>query len=84
MGIIKIKVKSHQNVQNIKINGSEIIVSLTSLPKEGKANEELVKYLHKLTKQPVSIVSGLKSKNKLVSIAGLETSKFIEQLREHQ
>lgn len=78
MGIIEIKVKTNQKEQKIETNGNNIIVSLTEVPKDGKANEELVKYLRKVFKKPVSLVSGQKSKNKTILIEGLENDKIME------
>ena len=44
------------------------IVNVKSQPIEGKANREIVKLFHKRFKQPVRIVHGLKSKEKVLEI----------------
>ncbi len=55
----------------VKVNGNEITVGLTSRPEKGKANLELIKKLAKHFDVPssqVKIVSGLKSRRKIVEI----------------
>ena len=65
----EVEVKFHKNF--IKVEGNKIFVGLTSKPEKGKANLELIKKLAKHFKVPsshVRIVSGLKSKRKIVEI----------------
>ena len=65
----EVEVKFHKNF--IKVEGNKILVGLTSKPEKGKANLELIKKLAKYFKVPSShirIVSGLKSKRKIVEI----------------
>ncbi|HDD69701.1 MAG TPA: DUF167 domain-containing protein [Candidatus Bathyarchaeota archaeon] len=65
----EVEVKFHKNF--IKVEGNKILVGLTSKPEKGKANLELIKKLAKHFKVPsshVRIVSGLKSKRKIVEI----------------
>ncbi|RLI18075.1 DUF167 domain-containing protein [Candidatus Bathyarchaeota archaeon] len=65
----EVEVKFHKNF--IKVEGNKILVGLTSKPEKGKANLELIKKLAKHFKVPSShirIVSGLKSKRKIVEI----------------
>ncbi len=55
----------------VQVEGDKIVVGLTSKPEKGKANTELVKKLAKHFNVPsshVSIVSGLKIRNKVVEI----------------
>jgi uncharacterized protein (TIGR00251 family) len=55
----------------VKVEGNRIVVGLTSRPKRGKANVELIKKLAKHFNVPssrVRIVSGFKSKRKMVEI----------------
>jgi len=56
----------------VKVEGDKILVGLTSKPEKGKANAELVKKLAKHFGVPssrVSIVSGHKSRDKVVEVA---------------
>jgi len=65
----EVEVKFHKNF--IKVEGNKILVGLTSKPEKGKANLELIKKLAKHFKVPSShirIVSGLKSKRKIIEI----------------
>jgi len=55
----------------VKVEGNRIIVGLISKPEKGKANLELVKKLAKHFKVPssqIKIISGLKSRKKIVEI----------------
>ena len=66
---IKIKVKPNFKENRIeKINDKEYVVCVKSVAKEGKANVELVKELKKYLKQNVKIVSGFKSRNKIIEV----------------
>lgn len=66
---IKVKVKPNSKEKKIdKISDKEYVFSVKSVAKEGKANVELVKELKKYLKQDVKIVSGFKSKNKIVEV----------------
>ncbi len=65
----EVEVKFHKNF--IKVEGNKIFVGLTSKPEKGKANLELIKKLAKHFKVPsshVRIVSGLKSRRKIVEV----------------
>jgi len=55
----------------LKVEDNKIIVGLTSKPERGKANLELIKKLakhFKVSSSQIKIVSGLKSKRKIVEI----------------
>jgi len=55
----------------VKVEGKHIVVGLTSPPKKGKANIELVKKIAEyfdLSSSQIKIISGLRSRNKLVEI----------------
>ena len=43
-------------------------ISVKAVPEKGKANREIVKFLGKLLKKRIAIVSGLKSKEKILKI----------------
>jgi uncharacterized protein (TIGR00251 family) len=64
-------VKVAFNSELLKIDGDEILVGVSSKPKRGLANRELVRKLAKHFNVPVShirIISGYKSKKKIVEI----------------
>jgi len=65
----EVEVRFHNDF--LKVEGNKIIVGLTSKPEKGKANLELIKKLakhFKVSSSQVKIVSGLKSKRKIVEI----------------
>jgi len=65
----EVEVTFHEDF--VRVDGNRILVGLTSRPREGKANLELVKKLAKHFKVPstrVRIVAGYKSRSKIVEI----------------
>jgi uncharacterized protein (TIGR00251 family) len=68
---VEVHVITRAKKREIRAEGTGLKVKLTSLPVEGKANEELVEYLAKVLsvkRSDVRIVRGEKQKKKLVSI----------------
>jgi len=69
---IEIKVVPNARHREIDLEGSVLKVKLTSPPREGKANEELIEYLSDvlgLKRCDVRILRGQKGRKKLVSMA---------------
>jgi uncharacterized protein (TIGR00251 family) len=65
----EVEVEFHKDF--VRVEGNKIVVGLRSRPERGKANDELVKKLAKHFKVPsssVRIVSGFKSRRKVVEI----------------
>ena len=55
----------------IEVKGNKVLVGLTSKPEKGKANRELLTKLakhFKVSRSQIRILSGLKSKRKIVEI----------------
>ena len=46
----------------------ELVIEITERPEKGKANKEIIKELKRFFKKDVTIVSGLKSKEKRIQI----------------
>ncbi len=68
---IEIKVITNAKKREVIREGAGLKVKLTSLPLEGRANEELIEYLSaifKIRKSEIKIVRGEKDRRKLVSI----------------
>jgi hypothetical protein len=68
---IEIKVITNAKKREILREGIGLKVRLMSLPVEGKANEELIRYLSEMfgvKKSEVKIIRGDKDKRKLISI----------------
>ena len=52
----------------ISEKGGTLTIAVKSSPEKGKANKELVKFLVKHIKRKVKIISGFRSKNKILEI----------------
>jgi len=65
---IKIKIHPNSSQEKIEKRGEDYEVWLKTKPIENKANVELVKLLQKYFKQKVKIVSGFRSKYKVVEL----------------
>ena len=60
-----------------------LVISVTSRPVEGKANEHLIKLLSKtlsVSKSSCTIIQGEKSRNKVVAVNGLQHAGMLERL----
>ena len=83
--IISIKVvtgKPKSRIIDQMIDGTYKI-ELKAIPVEGKANEELIRFLSKvlgISKSKIYITSGVRSKNKLVNVDLNENTKINELL----
>jgi len=67
--IYEVEVKFHKDF--VVVDGNKITIGLISRPEDGKANRELVKKLARhfdVSSSQVRIVSGTKSRKKVVSI----------------
>ena len=66
------------------MQGNELKVRLTSPPVEGEANKLFIEYFAKLlgiAKSRLRIVSGEKSRHKMVLVAGYERNELIVRLK---
>jgi uncharacterized protein len=66
---IEVRVITNAKRREITYEGSGLKVKLTALPRQGKANEELVEYLaslFRLRKADIEITRGEKDKRKVV------------------
>jgi uncharacterized protein len=67
---VKVKPNSRKNEVNRSDDGT-LIVFVTASPHEGKANEKVIELMSEYLKKPkrcISIVSGFRSKTKIVEI----------------
>jgi len=69
--MLEARVKTNQPGFSIKMTGLGIEIRVKSAPQDGKANTEIVKELRRLTGKDARILSGLKSKKKVIEIAGI-------------
>lgn len=69
--LLKIIVKPNSpknEITSIDEDRNALRVSIKAPPDKGKANKEVMKFFSKLLKKKVEIVSGLKSREKLIKI----------------
>jgi len=69
---IRIKVKPSSRTERVSQEGDSFIVKVKEPPKEGKANEAVIKLLAEhfgVPKSQVRILSGLRSRNKVIDVA---------------
>ena len=70
---IQVKVKPNSRTEELSQEGDSFIVKVKEPPKEGKANHTVIKLLAQhfgVPQSQVRIVSGFRSRNKVVEIAG--------------
>lgn len=68
---IRVKVKPNSRTEEVIQEGDGFTVRVKEPPKEGKANEAVIKLLAEhfgISKSQVRILSGFKSKNKVVEV----------------
>jgi uncharacterized protein len=68
---IDIKVITNAKKREIMAGGSELKVKLTSIPKDGRANEELIEYLSAcfhVRKSDIKIIRGEKERKKVIAL----------------
>ena len=69
---IQIKVKPNSRTEEVSQEGDSFIVKVKEPPKEGKANQAVIKLLaghFGVSQSQVRILSGFRSKNKVVEVA---------------
>ena len=69
---IQVKVKPSSKTEDLSREGDSFIVKVKEPPKEGKANQAVIKLLAEHFGVPYSqvrIVSGLRSRNKVIEVA---------------
>jgi uncharacterized protein (TIGR00251 family) len=69
---IQIKVKPNSRTEEVTQEGDSFIVKVKELPKEGKANQAVIKLLAEhfgVPQSQVRILSGFRSRNKVVDVA---------------
>ncbi len=69
----KFKITAKPNSKENKLEGFDkernaYRISIKAKPEDNKANIEIIKFLSKLLKKRVKIISGLKSKEKIIEI----------------
>jgi hypothetical protein len=57
-----------------------VIIKIKAQPVDGKANKEIVKFLKKIFKKDIEIVSGLTSSQKTIYIDGIDKKEILKLL----
>ena len=68
---IQVKVKPNSRTEEVLQEGDSFIVNVKEPPKEGKANQAIIKLLAEhfgVPKSQVRILSGFRSKNKVIEV----------------
>jgi len=69
---IQVKVKPNSRTEELSQEGNSFIVKVKEPPKEGKANQVVIKLLAEHFSVPrscVNILSGFRSRNKVIEVA---------------
>jgi len=69
---IQVKVKPNSKTEELSREGDSFIVNVKEPPKEGKANQAVVKLLAEhfgVPQSQVRILSGFRSRNKVIEVA---------------
>ena len=84
--ILRLNVKTNSRSQKIINNGDVLTIFLKSKPVQNKANKELITLIGKklnLSSNQIQIISGSKSKDKLIKITflrNIEEEEIIDKL----
>jgi len=69
---IQVKVKPNSRTEEVSQEGNSFIVKVKESPKEGKANQAVIKLLAEhfgVSQSQISILSGFRSRNKVIEVA---------------
>jgi len=69
---IQVRVKPNSRTEEVSQEGDSFMVKVKEPPKEGKANQAVIKLLAEhfgVAKSRVRILSGFRSKNKVIEVA---------------
>jgi len=84
MARLTVTVKTKAGRREVKAAGTDLIVSVTAPPAEGKANEMCIKLVADwlgVPKSSLNIVSGHHHKEKVIDIAGLSQVELTDKLK---
>ena len=76
---LRIKVIPRASRNRVLIREGEVVVYVTAPPEKGKANKKVLKLLKKLTGANVKMVSGEKSREKIITFS-IEKAEFMRRL----
>lgn len=79
---VRVVPRSSRN-QIVRVEGDALKIRLTAPPVEGKANEALVKFLAEflnVSRSQIQIMSGDKSKSKMVRVRGVTKAQIKDKI----
>jgi len=79
--LMEVRVKPSSRRFALSRKDGQLVLEVTSPPQEGKANMEIVKGLRKLLGKDVEIVSGLKSKSKMILVRNAGKEEIEAKIR---
>jgi uncharacterized protein (TIGR00251 family) len=79
--IIEVRVKPNSKRFALTRKDDQLILEVTSPAKEGKANMEIIKGLKRLFGKDAEIVSGLRSRDKVILVRGANLSEVSSRLQ---
>lgn len=75
---MKLRVSPNAKQYRVEVRDGRIVVRLPAKPVEGEANKALVKALEKATGAKVTLVSGAKTRDKVVVFEGLDEEEALK------
>ena len=72
--IVEVKVKPNSGAFGLSKKGGDLIIEVRSSASEGKANQEIIRELPRLLRCDVKILSGAKSRKKILLLEGVTES----------
>ncbi|TET50684.1 MAG: DUF167 domain-containing protein [Dehalococcoidia bacterium] len=76
---IRVKIKPNSRTEELSQEGDSFIVKVKEPPREGKANQAVIKLLAQhfgVPQSRVRIISGLRSRNKVIEVAEEQCSEI--------
>ena len=76
---IRVKIKPNSRTEELSQEGDSFIVKVKEPPREGKANQAVIKLLAQhfgVPQSQVRIISGLRSRNKVIEVAEEQCSEI--------
>ena len=76
---IRVKIKPNSRTKELSQEGDSFIVKVREPPREGKANQAVIKLLAQhfgVPQSRVRIISGLRSRNKVIEVAEEQCSEI--------
>ena len=74
--LIEVRIKPNSKRFALSKKGGQLILEVTSPPREGKANLEIVKGLKRLLRRDVEMVRGFKTRDKVILIKNFRKEDF--------